>query len=283
MDPGLRLLLRVVESSLGFEYEAGDVTQVTWPHTTGWRTLPSLVTAHITGYAAVVHFKDRADVPVADGDTICTPPGVYHKSDMVTREPGQSRWSHTLFRVLNGVDVFALVSPPPRLTGRPAQAIGDINEELAGLNRLADPGLHHAFRHKALGMQLVTIVAEASTVPPHSLELLQAAQRLAPVLSAINADLTGELDRQTLARMANLSASRFHALFVEALGAAPGEYVRRVRIRKAQQLLIGTDLTVEEVGRQVGHADPFHFSRIFRKRCGVSPRKYREQARLGAM
>jgi AraC-like DNA-binding protein len=283
MDPGRRLLLHVAESSLSFEYQTGDVTRVTWPHSTGWRTLPSLVTAQISGYAAVVHFEGRADVTVRDGEAICTPPGVRHKSDMTTRRPGTSRWSHTVFRILDGVDVFAILTPPPRLAGAAARAIGDINAELAALSRREEPQLHQVFRHKALGMQLIAVVTEASTVSAHGLDLLQGARRLAPVLARINADLSADLGREELARMANLSASRFHTLFAEALGAAPGEYVQRARMQKAQQLLIGTDLSVAEIGRQVGHADPFHFSRIFRKRCGTSPKAYREQARRGAM
>jgi AraC-like DNA-binding protein len=202
---------------------------------------------------------------------------------MITHKPGVSRWSHMAFRILNGVDVFTVLTPPPWLSGKVARAVGDINEELAAFNKISEPHFHQTFRHKALGMQLIAIVAEASTVLPHSLELLQGAQRLAPVLTRAEANLASELDREELARMANLSASRFHTIFVGVFGTSPGEYVQRMRIQKAQQLLIGTDLTVEEVGRQVGHADPFHFSRIFKKRCGASPKLYRTQARQGAM
>ena len=89
MDPGLRLLLRVVESSLSFEYEAGDVTRVVWPHSTGWRTLPSLVTAHITGYSAVVHFRNRPDADIRDGDALCTPPGVHRRRRPAWRDSGR--------------------------------------------------------------------------------------------------------------------------------------------------------------------------------------------------
>ena len=55
-----------------------------------------------------------------------------------------------------------------------------------------------------------------------------------------------------------------------------------MRLRKAQQLLIGTDRSVAEIAREVGHPDPYHFSRVFRRSVGVSPAKYRKQTSFGS-
>lgn len=53
------------------------------------------------------------------------------------------------------------------------------------------------------------------------------------------------------------------------------QYVSKVRIDKAKELLEGSNLTIKEIVEQVGFVDENNFSRAFRKREGVPPTKYR--------
>ena len=54
-------------------------------------------------------------------------------------------------------------------------------------------------------------------------------------------------------------------------------YVQNIRITKAKQLLRFSNLTVEEIGAEVGMSDPAYFSRVFKNVEGVGPKMYREQ------
>ena len=112
-------------------------------------------------------------------------------------------------------------------------------------------------------MQLLQLLIEVSAPRLNTVESLQEAVRLAPVLSHIHHHLDTALDQDRLARMAHLSVSRFRAVFTRALSASPRDYIGNLRLQRAQQLLIGTDLNVNEVAAQTGHDDPFHFSRIW--------------------
>lgn len=58
--------------------------------------------------------------------------------------------------------------------------------------------------------------------------------------------------------------------------------LKQRRFQKAQQLLISTDLSVQEIGNIVGYPDPAHFSGFFSSCAGMSPRAYRMQSRLYA-
>ena len=58
---------------------------------------------------------------------------------------------------------------------------------------------------------------------------------------------------------------------------SPYQELLRAKISRAAELLLSTDLTVREVGVRVGCADPYEFSRRFKRLMGVSPRLYREQ------
>ena len=56
----------------------------------------------------------------------------------------------------------------------------------------------------------------------------------------------------------------------------PHEYIMRLKLNKAGGLLLTTNLSVREVGYQIGFKDPYHFSRNFKNFHGVSPRHFRD-------
>ena len=85
-----------------------------------------------------------------------------------------------------------------------------------------------------------------------------------------------------LAAMVNLSPSRLHQLFKEETGVPPARYLRRLRMRRARELLETTNLSVKQVMAGVGVTDESHFVRDFKKTCGLTPARYRERFRNGA-
>lgn len=56
-------------------------------------------------------------------------------------------------------------------------------------------------------------------------------------------------------------------------------YIRNVRMAKAKELLIGTQLKQYEIARRVGYADSKYFARVFRECEGMSPAEYRRASR----
>ncbi|MFR7900945.1 MAG: helix-turn-helix domain-containing protein [Ruminococcus sp.] len=57
------------------------------------------------------------------------------------------------------------------------------------------------------------------------------------------------------------------------------EYLTRVRIDKAKELLVDANVSVKEAGIQSGYSDPNYFSRIFKKQMDMTPSEYK--ARYG--
>ncbi|MCZ7649138.1 MAG: AraC family transcriptional regulator [Planctomycetota bacterium] len=81
-----------------------------------------------------------------------------------------------------------------------------------------------------------------------------------------------------LARVAHMSEYHFIRRFKGATGFTPMEYLEKFRVGRAQELILTQpELRLGEVARAVGYEDPAYFSRVFRKRVGLSPRAYREQ------
>ena len=84
-----------------------------------------------------------------------------------------------------------------------------------------------------------------------------------------------QLSIPELAGMVNLSTSHFCAVFKRVTGFPPLDYFIRLKIRRGCELLDGTRLPVQRIAEELGFADAFYFSRVFRRIHGVSPTAYR--------
>ncbi|MBY3621855.1 AraC family transcriptional regulator [Acinetobacter sp. CUI P1] len=68
--------------------------------------------------------------------------------------------------------------------------------------------------------------------------------------------------------------------FKQKIGMSPKQYLLKVRMDKAKELLGGT-LTIDQVSSSVGFNDALYFSKQFRKWSGMSPSEYRSHLRSG--
>ena len=78
-----------------------------------------------------------------------------------------------------------------------------------------------------------------------------------------------------MAAMVGRSRSHVLKLFRRHIGMSAKHYVIERQLREARELLLSTTLTVAEVGRRVGLPDAYHFSKLFHRRVGTSPRDFR--------
>lgn len=95
----------------------------------------------------------------------------------------------------------------------------------------------------------------------------------------INSHYMEDLKLEELAGLCNLSTNYFSAVFKQNTGYSPKEYIMRLRIENAKALLAQGDLSVSEIGIQVGFHDIHYFSFYFKKFEGVSPSGYRATVR----
>lgn len=79
-----------------------------------------------------------------------------------------------------------------------------------------------------------------------------------------------------VSRYLGIDRSYFSSIFRESQGISPSEYLLRVRMRHSGYLLQNTDLSIQDVARNVGYEDSLTFSKAFRRFFGVSPKYYRE-------
>jgi len=102
--------------------------------------------------------------------------------------------------------------------------------------------------------------------------------QLAQTAIHIHNHYTSDISISQLAAMENLSERRYHEVFHEAFGTSPGNYITDLRIANASRLLQDTNLSVAQIAQACGYKDSLYFSRLFRKKTGMSPLAYRKGA-----
>lgn len=81
----------------------------------------------------------------------------------------------------------------------------------------------------------------------------------------------------TMAKLAGLAERSFKRRFEQATGMSPLEYVHTLRLEEAKQVLESTEAPIEAVAQEVGYQDSSFFSRLFRRKVGLTPSQYRRR------
>jgi AraC-like DNA-binding protein len=112
------------------------------------------------------------------------------------------------------------------------------------------------------------------TAPRHKSAL--AAWQLRRALDFIEANCLRSIRLEELAALTGLSQSHFSRSFKVATGSAPHQCQMKLRIQRAQQLLLSDGLSISEVATETGFADQAHFTRTFRQVTGTTPAHWRK-------
>ncbi|AZS13394.1 AraC family transcriptional regulator [Paenibacillus lutimineralis] len=88
-----------------------------------------------------------------------------------------------------------------------------------------------------------------------------------------------DLSLEDAAEHVHLNPYYFSKLFKQQTGETFIDYVTRLRIEKAKEMMKDSHLSLKEVCYAVGYKDPNYFSRVFKKVTGVTPSEYRQQLR----
>ena len=100
------------------------------------------------------------------------------------------------------------------------------------------------------------------------------------VIHYIEHQYTENLSIQQIADELNVNINHLTAVFRQETGITPGVYIRRTRVKQAVQLLVSTDLNIQDISNAVGVPDANYFIKLFKKECSLTPTQYRKFHRL---
>lgn len=86
-----------------------------------------------------------------------------------------------------------------------------------------------------------------------------------------------DMSLNMIASHVNVSPSHFSNIFSQDMGETFIEYLTRMRMKRAKELLKCTSMKSSEIGYEIGYKDPHYFSYLFKKTQNCSPKEYREK------
>ncbi|WP_346237075.1 AraC family transcriptional regulator [Niabella insulamsoli] len=221
------------------------------------------------------HYQtEQAEHTLLPGQFFMLPPGQFHMYQADLKNPWSIYWIHfsgdmlKTFNHLIKADDFVA----------PTKVKNEIKiiEQWSDIYSALSAGFEQSnltYANLSLYKLLATFVCPIEFIKPLADE-----DPISRSIAYMKANIHLPLTVQELAARQNLSGSHFMIRFKSKTGTSPIDYLIRLKIQFACQLLKQTDLRVNEVAEKTGYQDVFYFSRIFKKYTGVPPTKFRHTA-----
>lgn len=165
----------------------------------------------------------------------------------------------------------------------------DDESRIHGLKRGADAYLAKPFNKQELVVRLEKMLelrqrlqeryrSMDATKPANDLAVQQEDEFIQKVRQAVEANLDDEdFGIVQLCRVVHLSRAQVHNKIKALTGFSTSIFIRNIRLHKAKQLLLQSDLNISQVAYEVGFHDPKYFSKTFLEAFGSLPGEFRKQ------
>ncbi|MBK8045655.1 MAG: AraC family transcriptional regulator [Anaerolineales bacterium] len=208
------------------------------------------------------------------GEALLLPAGLPHTYAASDREPWSIHWVH--FRGLEG-DYFAQLPPEPaHKLGVDMTCAREVEALFQQCYSIFFGGFvlpRLIYGSKLVHHLLAELIYHNNSFSPslrtgrfHSLE---------PTFAYLVQNLQRSLSLADMANQAGLSESQFSHVFKQQTGHSPLTYFIHLKMQHACSLLTLTQLSIKEIAQEIGYADSYYFSRLFKKIIGVAPSDYR--------
>lgn len=103
-----------------------------------------------------------------------------------------------------------------------------------------------------------------------------AKNRLEPAFKYIEQNIGSVIRISDLERLLNFSKEHIIRLFKTETGRTPAEYITDFKIKKAMEMLKDNTLSITDISKNLGFANPSHFSKSFKTRLKITPMQYKK-------
>ncbi len=98
---------------------------------------------------------------------------------------------------------------------------------------------------------------------------------LKPILAYIDEKFSKDITLEELSLVSGYSPQYICRLFKECLNTRPFEYIARIRIKNAKEILLSTESSINEIAERVGFNDASYFCALFKRYELISPNEFR--------
>ena len=201
--------------------------------------------------------------------------------------------SDIMMPVMNGLDLAKKIKHDPRIAQTPVillTARTAEEQQLEGLDTGANDYITKPFSFEILLSRIRNLLAEqkASEKPVKQITVSTADVQFESVdekaiqhaLEVVEKNMANaDFSVEDLSRELLLSRVGLYKKMIALTGKTPIEFIRDIRMKRAIQLLEGSEMNIAEVAYEVGFNDPKYFARAFKKEYGVLPSQYAQEKR----
>ena len=248
-----------------------DSNLLTWE---SGRTLDSFTLVYITHGSGVFESRSGGRQSVRAGDLFIVSPGEWHRY----RPDPDTGWDEYWVE-FDGEQARRIMRNEAFSPKRPLHSIGADEQILRLFIEITE-----ATQTQSPGFEQI-IAAQTSQIVARSLARLRYSQPEARATETIigrarlhilkNAEAS--IDFQSLAAELGISYSAFRHHFKQLTGLPPGQFQIQIRLNKARRLLRNSPLSIAAIADRLGFESIYYFSRLFKKKTGLSPLAYRKQ------
>jgi AraC-like DNA-binding protein len=174
----------------------------------------------------------------------------------------RARWIFFKARVNGEHELDEIMDFPIVITDENAKLMNYLFEEIFESNDVFD---EMSAAYKMLKL-LISLSTPKSPISNHT---------LLAALEYIHENYKKKINVSDLAQITHTSESYLYSVFKSNLGTSPVAYLTHYRLTIASDMIRQSELSIKEIAEAVGFDDQFYFSKVFKKRFNVSPRKYR--------
>lgn len=132
------------------------------------------------------------------------------------------------------------------------------------------------FRDHLTSALVAYLLQQHAQLPAASATSSLAGSRLQKILGYMAERLADDIPVAELADACAMSESHFSREFSKSVGMPPHQYLMKLRIERARELLMASEARVIDVALELGFTSASHFARAFARRYGVAPAAFRQ-------
>ncbi|GAB4014203.1 helix-turn-helix domain-containing protein [Spirosoma koreense] len=248
-----------------------DSHKLTWNR---GRILNDYYIIFITRGKGVFDAKDLQPTEVNAGQCFFLFPGVWHRYKPDLKSGWEEYWVG-----FNGYYIQQLMDNLNFNPGRPFVDVKSNKEILVLLYRIFDQvkaasvGYHQQIA--GITLQILGVLNTVSKFKDYDHDPV--GRLIAKAEFILQESYETQVDVEELASQLPMGYSAFRKAFKRITGVSPNQYHLNLRLSRARDLLINTNLNISEITNQTGFESVYYFSKLFKKKNGLSPVAFRKQ------
>lgn len=219
-----------------------------------------------------VKIGDREYYP-KPGQIYLFPYGVKQSYSAINSNTYTKYWCHFKAKVGEN-NLFDMIDVPTYLD---LKDMSFFQERFADItNNYNNMTLTSLMKMKAALLDIIAFYIEKAEIEDVLMPSTKSSEVLKKLLQLMDSYLHEDITIETMAKHVHLHPNYLIKLFKTHMGISPAQYLRKIRVERAKQLLTISDMCVTDIAVSTGFSDIFHFSNMFKNHTGYAPTEFRK-------